>query len=74
MSIGLFGGKGSRRKSLEKLRCRFEDNIKVDLREIEFGNIDSREDRDYRQALVSAMMKLWVIEAVGGRRIEARTT
>jgi hypothetical protein len=39
MSIRIFGGKGMRKRPLAKPRCRCEDNIKFDFREVEFGDI-----------------------------------
>jgi hypothetical protein len=42
---------------------RWEDNIKMDLQEVRCGGMDWIEvaqDRDRRQALVTAVMNLWV--------------
>jgi hypothetical protein len=33
-------GKPERRRPLERPRCKWEDNIKIDLREGEWGDID----------------------------------
>ena len=44
-------------------RCRWEDNIKMDLREIGFGVVDWIErahDRDKWRALVNAVMNLCI--------------
>jgi hypothetical protein len=50
-------------RPLGRPRRRWEDNIKMDLREIWFGDVDwihLVEDRDMWQALVNTVMKLWV--------------
>jgi hypothetical protein len=47
----------------EKPRCRWVDNIKMDLREIGCGSmdwIDLTQDRDQWRALVNMVMNLWV--------------
>jgi hypothetical protein len=51
------------RRPLGRRRRRWEDNIKVDLREIGFGDVDwinLAQDRDMWQALVSTVMNLRV--------------
>ena len=56
-------GKPEGRKPLERPRRRWEDNIRMDLREVECGCVDWMElaqDRDRWRALVSAVMKLRV--------------
>jgi hypothetical protein len=53
------GGK----KQLGRLRRRWEDNIKMDLKEVGFGSMDWIElaqDMDRWRALVNAVMKLRV--------------
>ena len=48
---------------LARPRCRWEDNIKIDLQEVGFGGMDWIEvaqDRDRWHALVNAVMKLRV--------------
>jgi hypothetical protein len=51
-------------KSLQgKPGCRWEVNIKLDLREIEWGGMDwtdLAQDRDQWRALVNMVVKLWV--------------
>ena len=52
-----FGGK----KPLGRPRCRWEDNIKIDLQEVGCGGMDLIElaqDRDRWRALVNAVMNL----------------
>jgi hypothetical protein len=52
-------GKPEGRKPLGKPRLRWEDNIKIDLREVEWGStdwIDLVRDRDRWRALVNAAM------------------
>jgi len=56
-------GKLERKRSLGRSRCRWEDNIKIDLQEVECGGIDWIElaqDRDRWRARVTAVMKLRV--------------
>jgi hypothetical protein len=53
---------------LEKSRRRWEDNIKMDLKEVGFGCLDwfdLAEDRDGWQALVNAVMNLRVPQNAG---------
>jgi len=50
-------------KPLGRRRCRWVDNIKMDLQQLGWGDTDWIElvqDRDRWQALVNAVMKLWV--------------
>jgi len=57
-------GKPERKRPLGRARCRWEDNIKMDLQEVgcEVMNwIELAEDRDRWQALVNAVMNLWVL-------------
>jgi hypothetical protein len=56
-------GKPKGRRPLEKHRSRWEDNIKIDLREIGWGGmdwIDLAQDRDQWRALVNTVMYLRV--------------
>jgi len=56
-------GKPEGRRPLERPRRRWEDNIRMDLREVGCGYVDWMElaqDRDRWRALVSAVMKLRV--------------
>jgi hypothetical protein len=56
-------GKPEGKRPLGRPRCRWVDNIKMDLREIGWdgmGWIDLAEDRDQWRALVNAVMNLWV--------------
>jgi len=60
---GFWWGNLKERDHLEDSRLRWEDNIKMDLQEVEFWGmdwIDLAEDRDRWQALVNAVMNLWV--------------
>jgi hypothetical protein len=48
-------GKPTRNRPLGRPRCRWEDNIRVDLKEIGTNTrnrVDSAQDRDYWRALV----------------------
>ena len=50
-------------RSLERPRCRWEDNIRMDLEEIGTNTrnwVDSAQDRNYRRALVNAALNLRV--------------
>jgi hypothetical protein len=54
-------GKPEGRRPLERPRRRWEDNIKMDLREVGCGGvdwIDLAQDRDRRRALVYTVMNL----------------
>jgi hypothetical protein len=56
-------GKPERRRPLGRPRRRWEDNIKVDLREIEFGDVDwihLAQDRVRWRAPVNTVMNLQV--------------
>jgi hypothetical protein len=56
-------GRPEGRRTLGRPRRRWEDNIKMDLREVGCGCVDWMEvaqDRDRWRALVSAVMNLWV--------------
>jgi len=56
-------GKPEERRPLGRLRCRWEDNIRMDLQEVGCGYVDWMElaqDRDRWRALVSAVMNLRV--------------
>jgi hypothetical protein len=56
-------GKPEGRRPLGRPRRKWEDNIKMDLREVEWGVMDwinLAQDRDRWQALVNAVMNLWV--------------
>jgi hypothetical protein len=56
-------GKPERRRPLRRPRCRWEDNIKIDLGEMGFGDTDwihLAQDRDRWRALVNTVMSLRV--------------
>jgi hypothetical protein len=56
-------GKPEGRRPVGRPRCRWEDNIKIDLREIGFGDVDwisLAQDRDRWRALVNTVMDLRV--------------
>jgi hypothetical protein len=56
-----FGWESWRKETTGKTRCRWEDNIKVDLGEIGFGVVDwihGAQDRDRWRALVNTVMNL----------------
>jgi hypothetical protein len=59
----IFVGKTEGKLSLGRPRCRWVDNIKIDLREIGWGDmdwIDLAQDRDQWRALVKTVMNLRV--------------
>jgi hypothetical protein len=56
-------GRPEGRRPLGRLRCRWENNIKMDLQEVGWGSmdwIDMAQDRDRWRALVNAVMNLQV--------------
>jgi hypothetical protein len=56
-------GRPEGRRPLGRPRRRWVDNIKMDLREIVFGDVDLShlaQDRDRWRALVNTVMNLWV--------------
>jgi hypothetical protein len=56
-------GRPERKRPRGRPRRRWEDNIKMDLREIWFGDVDWihwAQDRDRWRALVNKVMNLWV--------------
>jgi len=56
-------GKPEGKRPLGRPRCRWEDNIKMDLQEAGCRGMDWIElalDRDRRRELMNAVMKLWV--------------
>jgi hypothetical protein len=51
------------KKLFGRHRCRWEDNIRIDLREIGWENVDwirLAQDRDQWRPHVNAVMNLWV--------------
>jgi hypothetical protein len=56
-------GKPAGRRHLGSPRRRWEDNIRIDLKEIGTNTrnwFDSFQGRDYRRALVNAALNIWV--------------
>ena len=56
-------GKPEGKKPLGRPRCRSENKIKMDLKEVGYGGvdwIDLAQDRDRWRALVNAIMNFWV--------------
>jgi hypothetical protein len=53
-------GRPEGRKPLGRPRRRWKDNIKIDLREIGFGDVDWIQDRDRWRSLVNTVMNLRV--------------
>jgi hypothetical protein len=59
----IFIGKPEGKRPLGRLKCRWVDNIKLDLGEIEWGCLDwigLAQDRDSWRDLVNVVMNLWV--------------
>jgi hypothetical protein len=59
----IFVGKSEGKRPLGRPRHRWEDNIKMDLREILWGDVDwtdLAQDRDQWRALVNTVMNLLV--------------
>jgi hypothetical protein len=60
----VFVGKPEGKRPLGRPRCRWEDGIRMDLRENGLGGVDCiqlAQDRDRWQAVVSAVMNLPVL-------------
>jgi hypothetical protein len=61
------GGKPEGRRPLGRPRCRWDDNIKMDLKKRGFGGgggldwIDLAQERDRWPAIVTVVMNLWVL-------------
>jgi hypothetical protein len=56
-------GKPEGKRPLRRPRCRWEDNIKMDLQEVECGGMDwiwLAQDRDRWRAIMNMVMNLWV--------------
>jgi hypothetical protein len=56
-------GTSAGKRPIGRPRRRWEDNIKIDLKEIVINTrnwVDSAQDRDYRRALVNAALNLRV--------------
>jgi hypothetical protein len=57
-------GRPERKRPLGRPRCRWVDNIKMNLREIGWGGgmdwIDLAQDREQWRAFVNVVMSLWV--------------
>jgi hypothetical protein len=63
-SVQGFGGKAQRKRPLGRPRRRWEDGIRMDLREIVLGGVDwirLAQDMDRWRAVVSAVMNLLVL-------------
>jgi len=61
-------GKPEGKRPLGRHKCRWENNIKMDLLEVGCGGIDwikLAEDRDRWWAVVSVLINLWVPQNVG---------
>jgi hypothetical protein len=57
-------GKPERKRPLGRPRCRWEDGIRMDLREIGLRGVDwirLAQDRDRWRAVVNALMNLWLL-------------
>jgi hypothetical protein len=57
-------GRPEVKSPLERPRCRWEDNIKIDLQEVGCGGMDwtqLAQDRDRWWAVVSVVMNVWVL-------------
>jgi hypothetical protein len=63
VAYSILVGRPEGRRPLGRPRRRWEDNIKMDLREIRFDDVDWihwAQDRDRWRALVNTVMILWV--------------
>jgi hypothetical protein len=62
-AYNVLAGRPEGRRPLGRSRRRYEDNIKMDLREVGFGDVDWihwAQDRDSWRALVNTIMNLRV--------------
>jgi hypothetical protein len=56
-------GKPDGKRPLGRHRCRWQNNMMMDLREIGWGGmdwIDLAQDRDWQRALINKVMNIWV--------------
>jgi hypothetical protein len=63
VAYNILVGRPEGRRPLGRPRLRWEDNIKMDLREVGFGDVDWihwSQDRDRWRPLVNTVMNLWV--------------
>ena len=61
-------GKPDRKRPLGRPKLRWEDNIKMDLQEVRYGDMDCielTEDRDMWRTVVNAEMNLRVLQNAG---------
>jgi hypothetical protein len=66
--LGILVGKAERKRPLGRPRCRWEDNIKMNLKEIEWEGMDwmhVAQQWDQWQAFGNTVMNLCVLERVG---------
>jgi len=66
-ALKILTGTPAGKRPVERPRGRWEDNIRIDLKEtcINTRNwVDSAHDRDYWRAFVNAALNLWVLQAV----------
>jgi hypothetical protein len=57
-------GKPEGKKPLGRLRCRWEDGIRMDLRETGWRGVEwicLAQNRDWWRALINAVLNLWVL-------------
>jgi hypothetical protein len=62
-SFKILRGPHTGKRSLGRPRSRWEDNIRMDFKEIGINTrnwVDSVQDRDYWRALVNAELNFWV--------------
>jgi len=62
-SYKILVGKSESKRSRQRLKLRWEDNIKMDLKEIGWEVVEwilVDQNRDHWQALVKTVVKLWV--------------
>jgi len=60
---GFWGGKLREKRTFGRPRCRWEDNIKMDLQEVRWGGMDwifLAQNWDRSQAVVNMVINLWV--------------
>ena len=59
-SFKILTGKPTGKRPLGKSRCKWEDNIRLDLKEIGITSRNWVEDRDYWGGILNAALNIWV--------------
>jgi hypothetical protein len=60
IAFKILAGRPTGKRPLGRCRHRWEDNIRMDLKETGINWVDSAQDRDYWRAFVNVVSNLWV--------------